>query len=213
MDRKRSIGVTIFGVLSFILGLVFILSNLDVMEPSLQYKEKLKIKVTKDLNTMLNLSQQTSGKVEKKLNENLSPQVKQLYESKQIELASRIKELKRYLEPDLLEENTNKIINFRLRPILGIISIIFGIVILITSIGIFLKASWIGGTIYVSIPLSIIDYILSCYSGSYIRPLLMPTPPYCGSFIILFNILFIGIFVIYNFFLYRFFTRPYKGTV
>ncbi len=206
MEKKRSVGVMIFGILSLIVGLVLIFNNLDFIKPRLQYKTELKTQINQNLNTMLQLAEKTSGIIQAELNKDLSPQVRRLYESKQIEITLRIKELRNYLNPNLLEENINKIVKLRLKTISEIMGLILGIVILISSIGIFLHASWLGKIIYITIPLSIIVCMLMLYVGSIIRPLLMPSPPFWSGFIILLSILFISILAVYNFFLY-YFTR------
>ncbi len=207
MEKKRPVEVTIFGILSLIVGLVSIFNTLDFIKPISQQKTELKTQISQKLNTLLQLTEKTLEAIQTELNKELSPQVRRFYESKQIETTSRIKELRNYLNPNLLEENINKIVKLHLKTISEIMGLILGIVILISSIGIFLHASWLGKIIYITIPLSIIVYMLMLYVGSVIRPLLMPSPPFWSGFIILLSILFISVLAVYNFFLY-YFTRP-----
>jgi hypothetical protein len=204
MENRNS-----FGILSSIFGLVFILISLDPifgMKSTLQNKEKYKIIVNKGVNVALNSSQHALASFEKELNQELTPQVRRWYEQKRVEYILKIKEFKRYLEPSLLEEHINKYISFRSKSqIYDITRLIFGTVILIISIGIFFNASWLRGIIYISIPFSMIVCILAYYETSYIAPLMLPS--FCwGTWLPYISI--VGILVIYNFCLYRFFTHP-----
>ena len=114
--------------------------------------------------------------------------------------------LKHYLQPEVLEENTNKPVNSRFLLLEEVLSFIFGIILLISSIGIFIHASWLWKLVYVTMPMSIM-LLLELIVGIYLRPLVLPQSGFWLSFLIEFGILAV-LLVGYNFFLYTNFTRP-----
>jgi len=207
MEKKSSVGVTILGIFIFISGVICITSNLDFVKPKLQYKEELKRQISQSLNTMLSLSERALVSIEKNL-EKSPPKFKQFYESKQIEKTSDIKDLKRYLQPEVLEENTNKLVNSRFLLLDEVLNFIFGIILLISSIGIFIRASWLGKLVYVTIPMSII-ILLDLIVGTYLQRTLVCPLPQSGFWVIFLMLSILAALLIgYNFFIYINFTRP-----
>ena len=207
MDKRRPKGSIVFGVICFIFGIISIgLPMHSFMKTEEQYKQEDKLWIMRYSNKILSRNEKSLETITKKLNRNLSPKAKEFLEYRQRKIASRIEKIKLSLELDSLEDRVNKLVGFRVGTVVNaMVNVAFGIILLVSSIGIFLGASWLKKLIYLVMPFSIIVYLLGLYVSSYINPLLYPID---SSEVTMFSNILTAILLIgYNTSLYRF-THP-----
>jgi len=206
MEQKRSVGITILGILILIAGIISTFNNLGFMKSKAQYGYEEDLKW--ELNTMLTKEERILPAMIEKNRKNFSdPRMQKFFDSQQADADSEIKEIKRCLQPEVLKDNAKKLANFHYLFMLSkILNFIFGIILLISSIGIFIHAPWLNKLVYVTIPASIIWLLMYAFVN-YIELLVMPKFILFWGYIIIMSILTV-LSIGYNLFLYITFTRP-----